>query len=94
MDQELKQIVVPLGGLTPAAQEGPSWQEGDWRLRSIGYNLGAAVLISLIVAIGTTIEILQAVISPSHWPEVWRPRHAAHLPLHEWTVADGDDAAS
>lgn len=93
MHEKLKQIAVPLGGLTPAAQEVRGSQEGEWRLRSIVYNLAAALLIGVIVVIGTIIEMLQALISPSHWPEVWQHRRAPQLPLHEWTVVDDEDAS-
>ena len=80
----MQQKAIPMGAITPTGQA------GEWRLRSVGYNLGAAILIGVIVIVGTLFETIQTLAHPSRWPELLRRGHTPKLALHEWDLVDGD----
>ncbi len=69
-------------------------QDGEWRLRSIGYNLVAAAVIAVIVIIGTLFDVLQTLKNPGRWSEIWRRRSPPQLPLHEWHMDVSDEDVS
>ena len=98
MTQNEKQVALPIGGMPRAAgvlhvadAPDPEGQDGEWRLRSVGYNLVAAAVIAVIVIIGTLFDVLQKLKNPGRWLEIWRRRRPPQLPLHEWTMDVGDE---
>ncbi len=69
MDQSDKRIArsldnVPGSSLEEARAGWRSLHEGEWRLRSIGYNLVVALVISMMIAVGIFFEVLDALGHP------------------------------
>lgn len=83
------------GGMRPVAGRAgrldPEYPDGEWRLSSIGYNLGAAAVIGAVAILGTLFGVLEVIQNTRHLLLVLRGRRAPQFTCLEWQVDASDE---